>query len=473
MTNRVRAIQTSADQAAVIAAITVVGGRPMFVGGIVRDTFMGHVSKDVDIEVFWISFNVMMDAIRRCPAVRNAEVTGVKFQVVTVTTKDGETMDVAMPRREVKTGMGDKGFDIHVDPFMTFKEAAERRDFTMNAMMVDCTTGEVFDFFDGMVDIENGIIHAIGPRFAESPDRMIRAGRFAAQKDFRVGEDVVEMCRAMADRGEFKTIFKDKMREEMIKIAHSRRPSRAFRFFMEARFGVFMPEIKMMQFTEQDVRHHPEGNVFEHTMRVMDEMVRVCDERNVHGEERIIAVFGAVCHDMGKVVTTVKHADGSITSAGHAQSGVAIAKAFMFNMGFENPKMVDRIGAIVRHHMDGIGVTPSARIVRRMAERFAASGGMTMQDFAMITEADASGRDKGHFTPAAGFEAIAIEQACIVAPQRPMIQGRDCMAAGMKPGPAIGKVTRACVEAQIEGVFTDQAGAIAFMMAEIVVQRAG
>lgn len=453
-------IKPTSDQATVIAAIIQEGGNPFYVGGIVRDSFMGKKSKDVDIEVFGVAADFLFAAIQECESVKVAKITGVDFPVIKVTCNDGTDMDVSLPRREVKAGMGRTGFIVEADPSMDMSEAAERRDFAMNAIMEHCQTGQVFDFFNGIENIETGVIRAIGPRFVESPDRMIRAGRFAAQFGFRVGRNVVAMCQAMAAAGEFATIKPEQLRAEFTKIAMSNAPSRAFRFFMEAGFGPFIPELHALIGCKQDPRWHPEGDVFEHTMLVVDEMVRVCEERGVSGEDRIVMIFGALCHDMGKPETTIMHEDGAITSAGHAAAGVKHAETFVKRMGFATASMIERVCKIVKHHMDGIGVTPNAKIVRRMASRMAP---MTIAEFAMITEADASGRASGRFKPAAAFEAIAIQEACAEKPQASIIMGRHVVAAGVKAGPRVGQIVNACFEAQMDGVFTDIDGGMAFM----------
>ena len=459
-------IRISNAQADVVKAIVAAGGDPFFVGGIVRDRFMEIIfniskpAKDMDIEVFDIDIAEIVAVMKSCDAVQHVDIVGTKFSVITVRCIDGTDMDISSPRRETKVGMGSSEFDAVADPFMSKQEAASRRDFSMGAIMVRCITGEVFDFFGGIQSIEDRTIRAVGPRFVESPDRMVRAGRFAAQFGFAVDAEVVSMCQEMAQRGEFQTIFAEKMAGEMVKICHSNAPSRAFRFFIDAGFGAFMPEVAAMIGCKQDVRHHPEGDVFEHTCRVMDEMARVCNDRGIVGDERVIMVMGAICHDMGKPASTTIHADGAVTSEGHAAAGVAIARSFMRRMGFCTPAMIQHVCQIVKHHMDGIGVKPTARIVRRWAVKFAP---MTIAQFAMITQADASGRDTGCFQPCAAFEAIAVEQNCSNEVPVKIIQGRHCIAAGIKPGVAIGAIIAACFEAQIDGVFNDHAGGIAFM----------
>lgn len=452
-------------QVEVAIAIQAAGGVPMIAGGAVRDSIMGRKVKDIDMVVFGIDEQSVIFAVRSCVAVKRVEVTGAKFSVITVTCIDGSPIDIAMPRSETKIGAGDKGFDITIDPFMPFSGDAIRRDFTINAMMCHAITGEVHDFFGGVADIEAKVIRAVGPRFVESPDRMVRAGRFAAQFDFDIDPEVIAMCQAMAAAGEFATIFKEKMHDEIEKIAMSDHPSRAFRFFVAAGFGAWMPEVQAMIGCRQDSRHHPEGDVFEHTMQVIDHMARVCNERGVKGKDRVIAFFGAICHDMGKPEVTIIHPDGSITSAGHAQAGVGQARNFMRRMGFENAAMIAVVQKIVAHHMDMIGIVPNDRIIRRVAARIAP---MTIEQFVMIVEADKSGRSMGICKPAPEWEAIAIQQACMVQPPVAIIMGRDIVEAGIKPGAQVGAIQRACFAAQIEGVFIDHAGGIKFMRGIIV-----
>lgn len=441
-------IKITDQQKHVIKAIADAGGQPFFVGGIVRDAFIGRDSKDVDIEVFNIEFGPMVEAIKKVDCVKSITVdAGKRFPVTKVRCQDDTEMDVASPRREVFVG-GEAEFEVQADPWMPKKEAAARRDFTMNAIMVNGVTGEVFDFFGGINDIAQGVIRHTSSQFAEDPDRVIRAGRFAAQINMNIDPETFDICQTMVASPIMETVNAEQINAEFKKIFKSKNPSVAFRFFakvgwIQKRF----PEIANMINCPQDPRWHPEGDVFEHTMQVMDRMAEIAIQEQWDDNKKIQMVMAAMCHDMGKPSTTVTESNGSITSKGHAQVGVPIAEAFMRRCKFDNADFINRVCIMVDQHMAHSGMEATQRTTRRVAARIAP---VSIVEWAAIIKADASGRDCGWFDPAAEFVKIAAEQSIDKEGPKPIVMGRHVIPFGIK-GPAVGAITKAAFEAQIEG----------------------
>ena len=157
------------------------GGRTYYVGGFVRDRLLGIENKDVDIEVHGIEPDRLFAILEKT----GEPVTfGKSFGVYALR---GETIDIAMPRRERAIGCGHRDFDVEVDPLIGTEAAARRRDFTVNSIMEDVLTGEIIDHFGGRQDIEAGIIRHIDPEtFVEDPLRVLRAAQFAARFEFDV-----------------------------------------------------------------------------------------------------------------------------------------------------------------------------------------------------------------------------------------------------------------------------------------------
>ncbi len=172
-------------------AVRDAGGRALMVGGCVRDRLMGRAAKDWDVEVYGVEparLRAILDRLGR------VNVVGEAFTVY----KLGHDLDVSLPRRERKTGRGHRGFVIEGDPAMPVAEAARRRDFTVNAILEDPLTGELFDPFGGRADIERRLIRAVAPEtFVEDSLRVLRAAQFAARFEFEIEPATVELCRSI------------------------------------------------------------------------------------------------------------------------------------------------------------------------------------------------------------------------------------------------------------------------------------
>ncbi len=173
MKTRIREIATEIEAA---------GGRAFFVGGYVRDRLLGFDSLDFDVEVYGVDLATLEGIIRRRGRV---EAVGRSFGVLKLFA-DGIDIDFALPRRESKVGEGHRGFVVDLDPTITRAEACARRDFTVNAMLMDVLTEEVFDYHGGREDLAAQILRHTGPAFDEDPLRVYRLMQFAARLEFEV-----------------------------------------------------------------------------------------------------------------------------------------------------------------------------------------------------------------------------------------------------------------------------------------------
>ena len=168
------------------------GGRTFFVGGWVRDRLMGIVSKDIDLEVHGVPYRTLegiLDGLgERLEMGASFGVLGLRHYGI----------DIALPRSETATGRGHRDFDVSVDPFLGPERAARRRDFTFNALMQDVLTGELLDFFGGAEDLRRGIVRHVDDRsFPEDPLRVFRAAQFAARFGFSVAEETAALAARM------------------------------------------------------------------------------------------------------------------------------------------------------------------------------------------------------------------------------------------------------------------------------------
>jgi tRNA nucleotidyltransferase (CCA-adding enzyme) len=301
-------------------AVREAGGRALIVGGWVRDAILaGGVpsDSDIDLEVFGIAENrlpSLLDQFGRVEAV-GSSFPVYKLRVPDTTVGD---IDVALPRRESKSGRGHKGFEVRGDPSMSIEDAARRRDFTINAISWDPLTREYEDPCDGRGDLaRRSFASSITRRFGDDSLRVLRAIQFAARFELTLDDQTRELCRSIplddlpAERiwGEIEKL--------LLKAA---KPSIGFTLALD--LGVIdrvLPEMRPLVGCEQEPEWHPEGDVWTHTLMVIDEA------RAANGRPRrpqlITVMLGAVCHDLGKPPTTA-FVDGRIRSLDHEQAGV-------------------------------------------------------------------------------------------------------------------------------------------------------
>lgn len=211
-------------------AITKAHGKPFVVGGFVRDTLMGLDPKDIDIEVHEMDVFDLIDLLKRFGKV---DEVGKSFGVLKLRFK-GMDLDISMPRTERKLGQGHTDFAIDVNPFLGIKKALARRDFTINAMAFDMTTGEpvLVDPFGGASDIKAGVLRHVGPAFAEDPLRVLRAVQFAARFGMVLATDTILMCRSLVPEL-LSTISDERIWGEFEKIGAKGRDLKCFAIAIE------------------------------------------------------------------------------------------------------------------------------------------------------------------------------------------------------------------------------------------------
>ncbi|HEX9439454.1 MAG TPA: polynucleotide adenylyltransferase, partial [Roseiflexaceae bacterium] len=177
----------------ILSAIESAGGLPLIVGGAVRDQLLGYALKDIDIEVYRLSIEQLAEVLT--PFGR-LDAVGRSFGILKLRLPGGREFDFALPRRESKIGAGHRGFLAAPDPTMTPREAAARRDFTINAMALT-PAGEILDFFGGQADLHARILRHTTAAFAEDPLRVLRGMQFAARFDMRLAPETAALCRAL------------------------------------------------------------------------------------------------------------------------------------------------------------------------------------------------------------------------------------------------------------------------------------
>ncbi|MCL2623604.1 MAG: HD domain-containing protein [Planctomycetaceae bacterium] len=425
-----------------------------FVGGSVRDHFLGQPSiagriapkvKDIDIEVFGLSYDEMVNILS--PHFR-VNLVGRSFG----TLKVDRHIDVSIPRRESKVGIGHKGFRVDSDPDMTFAEAAGRRDFTINAIGMK-RDGTVVDPYHGVEDIRRKTLRATSDAFGEDPLRVLRGMQFAARFGFQLDPDTAVMCRGL--RGEFAALSSERVWGEWEKwAAKSRFPSLGLRVLEATAWLDCFPELAALRGTPQHPRWHREGDVFEHIALVVDQAARIASEKYDNEQNRVTLMFAALLHDVGKPLTLLEREPGVWLSPGHPEAGVPLAQRFLETMKAPG-RLVELVLPLVREHQAHIRLprdeVPSDTLVRRLAHRL---GPANMRLWGDLVAADARGCDNNLTAHSTQPWLDAAERLDIIdTPPRPMLQGRDLIALGMEPGREMGEILKTAFEAQLDGEF--------------------
>ena len=193
------------------------GGRALLVGGCVRDRLLGLASKDLDLEVYGIPAAALREILTGVGEVYDK---GASFCVLGLRHWD---IDIAMPRRESRSGPRHTDFDVTADPYLSYEEASRRRDFTINAMMLDPLTDEFIDCWHGRDDLKRRVIrHVADSTFGDDPLRVFRAAQFAARLDARIAPETVAISRTM----DVNSLSRERVFEEMAKaLMKAARPS--------------------------------------------------------------------------------------------------------------------------------------------------------------------------------------------------------------------------------------------------------
>jgi tRNA nucleotidyltransferase (CCA-adding enzyme) len=429
----------------VFAVIERAGGRPLVVGGAVRDALRGQIAYDLDVEVYGLAVEELRAALVQ---IGRVDVVGRAFGVLKLRLHDGRELDVALPQRRSANPSGERGFLGEPDPTMRFEEAAARRDFTWNAMALT-PTGELLDLFGGVADLRAGVIRHVGALFGEDPLRVLRAMQFAARFGMRLAPETASVCRGLLPQAAL--LPPERVWREWEKWALRGAFPRAGLLALEASGWLALyPELAALGGCPQDTVHHPEGDVWIHTGYVCDQAARIAERVTLPEGERVVLFFAALCHDLGKPATTVIGPRGEPTSPGHAKAGVAPAEAFLERIGASR-RVIAPVLALVREHMAHMGAEATERAARRLALRLEPA---TIRLWELLVEADASGRPpRPPASPGSALAAVARQIGVLSGRPAALVQGRHLLEKGMQPGPAVGRLVRRAYQAQIDGAF--------------------
>ncbi|MBR6427976.1 MAG: tRNA nucleotidyltransferase [Clostridia bacterium] len=412
------------------------GGQTYYVGGCVRDGLLGIESKDIDIEIHGIERDALekiLDSVgERMEFGKSFGVYGIK----------GYGLDIALPRSERRTGSGHRDFDVTADPFIGTFRAAERRDFTVNAIMRDVISGQLTDYFGGQRDLENKVLrHVSAKTFAEDPLRVLRAAQFSARFGFDVDPGTAELCRGISLRD----LSRERVFSETEKaLLKSSRPSVFFEFLRNVgHLSVWFTELERTAGVPQDVRYHPEGDVWTHTMQVLD---RCVEYRNAT-RYPLGFMMSAVCHDFGKSLCTEITYTG-IHSYGHETAGLPLAETFIRRLTDERA-LRDYVLDLVEHHMKPGILAISNAPVKSSNRMFDGVSDPDALVFLSLSDGEYDGKKAAYL-----LERLAVYREYM---SRTYVTGQDLIQAGLDPSEHFSEYLKYAHKLRLAGISREKA----------------
>ncbi len=446
--------------------VSSLGGSVYFVGGLVRDMFLfpleKHCHKDIDIEVHGVEGKSLESILEEL-----GEVTyyGESFGVYGL---KGYGIDIALPRTEKLTSsarevMAREGtppahrdFEVSVDPKMGTMAAARRRDFTVNAMMVDVLSHELVDHYGGLRDIAERVIrHVDEETFVDDPLRVLRGAQFASRFGFTVVDETIQLFARM----DLSNLARERVYEEVKKaLLLGERPSVFFEVLRKAdNLEFWFPEVAALIGVEQPPKYHSEGDVWNHTMLVLDKAAARRDSGAV--SDKALLMWSALCHDLGKVNTTT-NVDGVIHAYGHENSGIPIAGDLLGRLTNER-RLISNVQNIIKTHMRPNVLAAQNSSVKATNKLFDEAC-----DADVLLAIAASDREGSLLSDEAKGAASGVDYEVFLSARlavyrermaMPHVTGLDLLAAGVLPGKKCGELLKYAHSLRLAGVPYEEA----------------
>lgn len=459
--------------ASILNAIKQSGGTSYLVGGCVRDLILGKTLKDFDIEVHSLDLEKLESILKKFGPVK---LVGKKFGVLRIAHFD---IDWSLPRRDSK---GRKPTVI-IEPSMTIQDACRRRDLTMNAMAIDLnfvidqsetikkklalpnaeitTIFNIIDPFGGLEDIKHKRLRAVDENlFLEDPLRFFRVMQFIGRFEMLPDKQLDTLCATMDlfDTTTQTPLACERIYEEIKKLfLKSYSPSLGFRWLVKIRrLEEIFPELYALINVPQPPQHHPEGDVFEHTMQSLDAAARLKLYNNQSGlsieEEKFLIMLAVLCHDLGKPITI----DHELHTYKHEIEGVKIAKKLLKRIT-NNQSLANGVYKLIKFHLlpfNFLAENAGHKAYKRLALKLAPE--VTLHQLALVALADIQGRNKAGHEPLNSsydmyeqFLQKAQEATVAHGPEAPILLGRHLLDI-LPPGPQLGILLKEAYLIQLE-----------------------
>lgn len=394
-------------------------GEAYYVGGYVRDALLGIPSKDVDIEVHGIEPSVLVGLIEQ---VGTPLTIGKSFGIHTI---KGTDIDIAMPREERAIGNGHRDFDVSVNPYLGTYKASERRDYTVNAIMKNVVTGEIIDHFGGVSDLRKGILRHVDSRFfADDPLRVLRGAQFASRFGFEIADETIEICKGI----DLSSLSKERVDEELKKaLTKGEKPSLFFEALRKmGKLDVWFKELTELIGLEQDPTFHPEGDVWVHTMEVIDRGAKLRSKAS----DPYSFMLLCLTHDLGKIVTT-EFVKGRIHAYEHEIKGLPLVNEFICRIT-NDKSIIGYVNNMVPLHMRPNILAYQKSSLKATNRMFDAA--IAPLDLILFSKADKPVVSGG--VPYDGDANFLMERYELFEDimARPYVTGLDLIQEGLKPG---------------------------------------
>ena len=439
------------------------GGLPILVGGAVRDYLLEIENKDLDVEVFGLYYNQLIAVLKRFGKV---SAVGKAFGVLKLSI-GGLHYDFSLPRNDIKTGIGHKGFRIKTNPAMTFQEAALRRDFTINAMGYNLITDELLDEFNGRNDLNNRLLRVVDPTtFAEDPLRVLRGIQFAARFNLRLPKETKQVLIELLDT--LDELPKERIFNELNKLLlKAEKPSIGLHLIDELGLSKkLFPELNALQQLPRSANWPSEDNAWTHTLKVVDETAK---QRT--GDEFIdlSIMLAALCHEFVKLNPeefVVDNLPRSITQ----KFKISVTKGFLCRLTNES-RLVENVEALVHEHITLIHLFRSQQGKNGDIRRLSLKVNVPM--LIKVARADYLARfaenEQPDFFPAGSwlldkYHALKLGTKNNL---QPWLLGRHLIELGLKPGPFFGKLINTAYQKQLDDEFLNLEDAFSWAKKEI------
>ncbi len=443
----------------IVAELQGKGYLTLAVGGYVRDVALARLnseplaSKDIDIEVYGIDFDSLVPLLQPYGKVN---LVGESFVSVKVTNPvTGKLLDFSIPRSDLKVDKGHKGFIITGDPTMTVREAAKRRDLTINAMALDPLTGELIDEHGGLNDLRAGILRATDHEtYGEDTLRVLRLMQFAGRFNFVVDPATLELCKQL----DLTDQPAERIGEEWIKLlTQAERPSVGLE--VARQLGILEqlhPELAVLDKIGQEPEWHPEGNAWDHTKNAVDAAARIVREEGLEGNDELIVLLGTLCSYLGQSTAI------ELTDFDQGEAGTGSARRFLSQLKIIND-IVYRVIPIIRERFFiNYNSDPTDKQIHELARRLVPAN-IRLWDLVNRSRSNSSGKEFQSKTATYEIFERARLLGITESPAKPIVQGRDLIShLNMEPGPAFGQILAFLYDAQISGEFTTVEEGIAY-----------
>lgn len=391
-------------------------GRAYYVGGYVRDQLLGTETKDIDIEVHGISSKQLENILQEFGEILTI---GKSFGIYGV---KGYHVDIALPRKESKIGEKHTDFRIDVDPYIGIEKACSRRDFTINAIMMDVLNKEIIDPYHGQDDLQNGILrHVNDDKFKEDALRVFRGAQFAARFHMEISAETKVICQSI----DTSILSPERIEEELKKaLLKADKPSLFFERLKEMdQLDPWFLEFKQLIGLPQNPIYHPEGDVWNHTMLVLD----VAASYRQQCENPYYFMMAALCHDLGKIETT-QYIKGAYHAYEHEVKGLKIAESFIKRI--TNEKQLRRyVLNMIELHMKPLVLYRNQSKVKTTNKMFDDS--IAPQELIYLSICDNMGKEQKESEAAKFLQARLKHYETIM--NQDHVKGNDLIQAGLKP----------------------------------------